>query len=72
MEPIQSTYQQLKFVFCCLTFGLLAPVLVKFRQSKSVSKTISYNVRESYEMTVNEDEEDIQMRQGLFQAPTKK
>jgi len=62
MEPYQSTLvKRIGILLSILTFGLLAPILVSFRQNESDSNSDSHNIRnnqkQDYGMTVNEVEE---------------
>jgi hypothetical protein len=61
MEPYQSTLvKRIGILLSILTFGLLAPILVSFRQNESDSNSdyILNKQKQDYGMTVNEAEED--------------
>lgn len=72
IEILQTKVHYVKFLISCLTLGLCAPFLLKFRQVEESGKDVVHNVRDSYEMTVNENGDTTDMRQGLIKSTTKK
>ncbi|CAF1216246.1 unnamed protein product, partial [Rotaria magnacalcarata] len=59
MKPFQFTLRERGQVLLSIfTFGLLAPVLIKFRENKSDSANFDNDRKKNYEMTVNETEQD--------------
>ena len=70
IDPLQTKFHYLKFIISCITFGLCAPFLLKFRQAEEIEKDSVHNVKDSYEMTVNENGDTTDMRQGLIKSTT--
>jgi hypothetical protein len=71
LEPYQSTLIKRIGIFISIcTFGLLAPLLISFRQDESDSDYFHDNLRKNYGMTVNETEEEA--KRDLLPKTTKR
>jgi hypothetical protein len=70
MEPFQpSMRRRFGLLLSVLTFGLLAPVLVSFREER----LHEHKQKTNYEMTVNQTkEEEEEMKKELLPRKTKK
>lgn len=59
MEPIQFNWKDLfKVLLSIFTFGLVAPVLLTFREEKEELNFYNDDSKENYEMVVNQTEEE--------------
>ena len=59
MEPFQSTLsKRIKLLLSICTLGLLAPILITFRDEHPAPNYFENDRKKNYEMTVNEIEEE--------------
>lgn len=77
MEPFEpSTMQRLKSLLSICTFGLLAPVLIKFRKREQNPDEFFSNPEKKYEMTVNQekadDDDDADEKRKFFLSTRKR
>jgi hypothetical protein len=75
MEPFQSTLGDIiGLLISVCTLGLSAPFLISFRKDKSPSNESSNDQRRTFEMTVNQTQEEVEeeMKKALVPRTKKR